>query len=180
MPVFLALGLIGFGLLLFSLAFNHDHDFDHGDVSFDHDMDHDISDSHGPSWFNLKIIASFLAAFGFGGVIARYYDQSYMVSSLIGIGSGFALGFLIYQLLGFVYRQQASSHVTTAEILGKKGYVTVRIAPNQPGEVILSAKGSQYSYVARTPDGNEINEGSAIEVVELLGETAIVKPVNQP
>lgn len=173
MLVFLTLGTVGFGLLLFSLVFDHGHDFDH-------DMDHSVSDGHGPSWLNLKIIASFLAAFGFGGVISRYYDQSFMMSSLIGIGSGFVLGFLVYQLLGFVYHQQASSHVTTAEIIGKKGYVTVRIAPDQPGEVMLSAKGSQYSYVARTLNGNEIKEGSAVEIVELLGETIIVKHVSQP
>ncbi len=179
MIVFLTLGMLGFGLLLLSLFV--DHDYDHGDMSFDHDISgHDAGTAgHGPGWLNLKVMASFLAAFGFGGAIARYYDWTWMVSSLIGVGNGFALGFVIYQLLHFFYSQQASSHVTTNEVLGQKGSVTVRIAPNMPGEVMLSVKGSQYSYVARTKDGSEIKEGSAVKVVEFLGETAIVKPVIQ-
>lgn len=174
MPVFITLGAIGFALLLLSLVFDHDHDYDHGDIAVGHDMGGD----HGPSWFNLKILASFLSAFGFGGAIARYYDFHWMSSSLIGAGSGLALGFVVYQSLGFFYRQQASSHATTAEVLGQKGFVSVRIAHDQPGEVMLSVKGSQYSYVARTLDGTDIKEGSAIEVVQFLGETAIVKPIS--
>lgn len=174
MSVFLTLGFIGLGLLLLSLVFDHDHDYDHGDVG----VDHGSGDGHdGPSWFNLKVVASFLAAFGFGGAIAGYYDLSWMSSSLVGVGSGFALGFVVYQSLGFFYRQQASSHVTTAEVLGGKGFVTVRIAPNQTGEVMISVKGSQYSYLARTVDGTEVKEGWPIEVVDLLGETAIVRSV---
>ena len=175
MPVFLTLGAIGFALLLLSLIFDHDHDYDHGDIA----VGHDVGGGHGPSFFNLKILASFLAAFGFGGAIARYYDIHWMPSSLIGVGSGLVLGLVVYQSLGFFYRQQASSHATTAETLGQKGFVTVRVGSSEPGEVMLSVKGSYYSYVARTLDGSEIKEGSAVEVVEFLGETAIVKPVRQ-
>lgn len=174
MPVFLTLGFVGLGLLLLSLVFDHDHDYEHGDVS----VGHDAGDGHdGPSWFNLKVVASFLAAFGFGGAIASYYGIGWMPSSLVGVGSGFVLGFVVYQSLGFFYRQQASSHVTAADVLGGKGFVTVRIAPNQTGEVMVSVKGGQYSYLARTADGTEVKEGWPVEVVELLGETAVVRSV---
>ncbi len=175
MPVFLVLGTIGFGLLVLSLIFDHGDGFDHGDVS----SGGDISDHDWPGWLNVKVIAAFLAAFGFVGAFARYYSYSMMQSSLMGLGGGLVLGGLMYWLLYFLYSQQASSHVTTAEVLKSRGVVSIAIRDGSPGEVTLTARGNQYSYVARTLDGNEIKEGSAVEVVEFLGETAVVKPVRQ-
>ncbi len=170
MPMFLTLLLVGFCMLMFSLLFDHDHDFDHGEMG--------DGDGHGmPRWLSLKVIAVFLTAFGAAGAIARFYDFSMMASSLIAIAAGLVLGFVVYQLLGLVYAQQASSHVTAGDVLHQRGHVTVRIAPGQVGEVACTVKGSQYSYLAQAQGGGEIAEGASVEIVETLGERVLVRPV---
>lgn len=131
MPVFLTLGTIGFGLLLTSLMFDHDHDYDHGDLS----AGHDGGDGHsGPGILNLKVIASFLTAFGAGGAIARQYGLGMMGSSLIGVVSGLFLAAVVYLILGWVYGLQGSSHATTHDIVGQAARVSVGIPPGQVGE----------------------------------------------
>lgn len=174
MPVFLTLGSVGFILLVISLVFDHHHDFDHGDLSLGDHGDHD--DGSGPRLLSLKVVAAFLAAFGFAGAIARYGNFSMMASSLVATASGFFLGAVAYKLLGLVYRQQASSHITQNDVLRQKGIVTVAIRGDQPGEVNITVKGSQYSYVARSLTGDSLKEGAPVEIVKFLGESVLVRP----
>jgi hypothetical protein len=78
-----AIGIFGF-LILAAMLFlgeltggDHDvggHDVGHGDV-----------DHGGPSVFSARIMASFLTAFGVGGVVARYYDFSQPAASGVGV-----------------------------------------------------------------------------------------------
>jgi len=173
MPVFLTLGLIGFGLLLVSLLFDSDHDYSHGDVGHDSDGDHS-----GPGVLNLKVIASFLAAFGAGGAIARQYQFGMVESSLIGLVSGAILAVVVYFILGWVYSLQGSSHATTSEVVGQMAMVSVGISPGQVGEVMLTMKGSQYSYPARAVTDIILKEGDIVRVRNFYAETAIVEPVS--
>lgn len=175
MSIFLTMLFIGFALMISSLFVDHDHDFDHGDV--DVTSAHEVSD--GPSWLNLKIISVFLAAFGAMGYITRYYHYSMMTSSLLALANGLALAFFVYKILELFYAQQASSHVSEAEVIGKTALVTVAISDFSVGEVTLIVKGSQLSYVARSAvfTGEPIKEGSLVRIDGLGGGVAIVSPL---
>lgn len=175
MSIFLTMLFIGFALMISSLFVDHDHDFDHGDV--DVTSAHEVSD--GPSWLNLKIISVFLAAFGAMGSITRYYHYSMMRSSLVALAGGFTLALCTYEILKAFYAQQASSHVSEAEVIGKTALVTVAISDFSVGEVTLIVKGSQLSYVARSAvfTGEPIREGSLVCINGLGGGVAIVSPL---
>lgn len=172
MPVFITLGTIGFILLLISFAFDHEHDYSHGDSD-------SAGDGHsGPGVLNLKVIASFLTAFGAGGLIAHHqYKFDMMVSSLMGLASGCALALVVYLALRWVYGLQGSSLATTSDIVGQMARVSVGISPGKSGEVMLAMKGSQYSYPARTLGGETFKEGDVVKVVNFYAETAIVQSV---
>ena len=78
MLVYGAIGIFGFLVLLVMLLVGEitggDHDAGGHDVAGEHgDTDH----GGGPSVLSARIMASFLTAFGVGGVVARYYDLSH-------------------------------------------------------------------------------------------------------
>src|SRR3990167_7102582 len=118
---FLAIGFVCGGFLiatmvlgelseLFEDVFSGDHD-----ISADHDIDHDVghdndgdaghdglADMHAPSMFSFRIILAFFAGFGIAGAIAIHFDQSILMSSLYGIGTGFVMGILNYFFVLFL------------------------------------------------------------------------------
>lgn len=175
MVIFGTLFGVGALMLLFSVIFGHDHDFDHGDMDMGgHDVDHGDG---GPRFLNMRILSSFMTAFGAAGLLARAYGYSAGSSSLFGVFGGIALGAVMYYLLKFTFAQQASSHVTSQDILNNRiAVVSVTIPPHGQGEVSLSVKGSQYTYIARSNHDTAIREGSRVLIVDMIGDGVIVTP----
>ncbi len=125
------------GIMLLTLVLGGDADAD-VEIDADFDMDLDVdADIDGDAevdggggfghWFSLKVICAFGTAFGAGGAIAKCYDASPTQSLLIALASGGVLGFLVSQLLGFLYKQQATSSYSRRSLLGKEGSVTMTI-----------------------------------------------------
>jgi len=112
-------GIASFGVLLLLLmllvgeVFGGDHDVGGHDISHG-DLDH----GGGPSVFSTRIIAAFLTAFGVGGVMGRYYDLSYPVSSGVGVVSGVVMASVVYQFAKLLYSQQASSELRMGALIG--------------------------------------------------------------
>jgi len=165
MPIFLSLMLLGLGLLFFSLLLGHDHDFDHGDLDGD----------HGPGLFNTKIVGSFLMAFGAVGALARFGGTSMTWSSVAGVAGGAAFGALMFALLRLLWAQQASSHVTREDLIGKTAVVEVAITGGGLGEVALQTKGSSITYLARAEDDQFIPAGALVKISSIAGDTARVR-----
>jgi membrane protein implicated in regulation of membrane protease activity len=169
--IFLAIALAGFLLVAGSFLFGHDHDVghDHDGGDAGHDGDATIS------IFSTKVLATLLMGFGAAGAIATSYKIDYLAASLIGLLTGVLLGGLMYAILGFFYKQQASSLVQTSSAVGCGGTVTVSIAENGLGEVGLEVEGHYTTYVARSQDGRPVPKGSAVRVVRTLGSQLVVE-----
>ncbi len=176
MLVFFSIATIGLAWLLMALIFGHDHDVEH---EVDHDTGHGEHDTGGDaptvSLFSSKVIATLIMGFGVAGGIASYYDQSWVVSSVWGLGSGFILAALMYGFMVILYGQQASTIIHTAGAVGKQGEVTVTIGENATGEVGLTVKNTYVTYVARSADGSSIPRGQIVYVREVVGSTLIVQ-----
>ena len=170
MLVYAAVGAFGVLVLLVMLflgdLFGGDHDADHG---FDHD-----GDAGGPGFLSARVIASFMTAFGVGGVVARYYELSHPVSSGVGIVAGFAMASLVYQFARFLYGQQSSSELRVATLVGTHGEVTISIPENGVGEIIVTVGGERSAHIARSKDGKAIGVGSEVVVAGLLGQSVVV------
>lgn len=175
MLLYAAIGAFGLLFLLVMLfigeIFGGDHDLhveaDHGEV------DH----GSGPSIFSARIIASFLTAFGVGGVVARYYALPHPVASGIGVVSGVVLAGLVYQFAKILYSQQASSEIHMTALVGRTAEVTIGIPEGGVGQVTLTVGGERTMHIARPGDGHRIPPGTEVVITALRGDSVVVDRV---
>jgi membrane protein implicated in regulation of membrane protease activity len=165
--VFLAIAGAGLIFLLVSLFFGEV--FEHFDTSFDHDLDHG-----GPSFFSPRVMSVFVTAFGGVGAIATYYGFSPVPASGFGFVSGVILSGLVFLFARFLYQQQASSEVRTADLVGQSARVVVGIPAGGVGQVRCRIGEELVDKIARSRDGALVPENAAVRVDEVLGEMVIV------
>lgn len=172
MVIFISIAIASFLIVAGSFLFGHDHDAGH-----DHDGGHDAGGTDSEptiSVFSSKVLSTLLMGFGAAGAIARHYELSYLLASLIGLACGMLLGGVMYLILSLFYRQQASSLVSTSSAVGCVGQVTVSIGKGSPGEVGLQLEGQYSTFMANSADGNPIAKGQSIRVVQTLGSQLVV------
>ena len=166
--VFLGIAGVGFVFLLISLLFGEI--FEHFEGGFDHDLDHG-----GPGFFSTRIMSVFITAFGGFGAVATHYGLSPLVSSGIGFGSGAFFASLIYAFARFLYGQQASTDVRSADLVGQTARVIVAIPASGVGQVRCRLGEELIDKIARAHDQKAIAENTVVRIDEVLGETVIVR-----
>lgn len=179
MMIYGALAAFGFLFLLAMLfvgeIFGGDHDVGAHDVSVEHgDADH----GGGPSVFSARIMASFLTAFGVGGLVARYYNLPHPAASGVGAASGLVLSGIVYQFAKFLHSQQASSNVRMADLVGRSAQVSVAIPEGGVGQIALSFGGERSEHIARSADGRALVRGVEVVVTGLRGDSVVVAPAS--
>lgn len=174
MNFFLIIGGVGLVLFLFSIFGGGEHDFDH-DAGIDSADGGDNDD--GSSFFSYRTIVTFMTAFGAAGALAKYFGLSIVWSSLIGAITGIAFGLFAWWLMRLAFRQQASSLVTSADILEKIAIVNIQITGGNLGEISVEAKGQRKCYQAKSVSGNTITENTAVKIVADTGVFVLVEPV---
>jgi membrane protein implicated in regulation of membrane protease activity len=148
----------------------------------DHDLGaHEIPEGHaetdhggGPSIFSARIMASFVTAFGVGGVVGRYYDLTHPAASGVGVVSGLVMSSIVYQFAKFLYSQQASSEVRMSSLVGRFAEVSVAIPAGGVGQVALTFGGERTEHVARTADGRPLTRGAEVVITGLRGDGVVV------
>jgi membrane protein implicated in regulation of membrane protease activity len=175
MFIYAAIGAFGFLFLVVMLfvgeLFGGDHDIHAGDIGADHG---DVGHEGGPSIFSARVMASFLTAFGVGGVVARYYGLPHPAASGIGVVSGIVMSGLVYQFAKILYSQQASSDIHMAGLVGRTAEVTIGIPKGGVGQVTLEYGGERTTQIARSGDGGAIPPGTVVVVKALLGDSIVV------
>jgi membrane protein implicated in regulation of membrane protease activity len=175
--IYAAIGAFGLLFLLIMLFVGEIFGGDH-EVHFDHDgsVEHgDVSEGGGPSIFSARIMASFLTAFGVGGVVARYYDLPHPAASGVGIVAGIVMATLVYQFARILYGQQASSEVRMTSLVGQAAEVSVGIPAGGVGQVSLAFGGERTMQIARSSDGSPIPTGTEVKITGLRGDSVVVE-----
>jgi hypothetical protein len=169
-----AFGFLFLAALLFvGELFGGDHDVSAHDVSVGHgDVDH----GGGPSIFSSRIMASFLTAFGVGGVVARYYNLSHPAASGAGVVSGLVMGGLVYQFAKVLYSQQASSSVPMTALVGRSAEISVAIREGGVGQITTTFGGERAEHIARSADGRALPLGAEVVITGLRGDSVVVAP----
>jgi membrane protein implicated in regulation of membrane protease activity len=168
--VFLAIAAVGFLFLLVSLVFGEL--FEHfGDGHFDHDFSHG-----GPSFFSIRILSVFVTAFGGFGAVGIHYGLSTPASSGVGFLSGLFFASLIYTFARFLFGQQATTEVRSADLVGRMARVVVAIPAGGVGQVRCQVGEELIDQTAQTRDGSPLAENTIVTVEEVLGDTCIVRP----
>jgi membrane-bound ClpP family serine protease len=170
MLIFLCVTVAGFILLVGGSIFGHDHD---GHVEHGHDAGHGAEAV--VSVFSVKVIGTFILGFGAGGAIAAYYGANPLVASFIGLAVGFLMGLLMYGIMRLIYGQQATSIVTA---VGEIGTVTTAIGRDGTGEVDLTLRGQNRTFLARSADTKPIPRGRQVKVVHTAGSQLVVREVD--
>ncbi|MCS7026336.1 MAG: YqiJ family protein [Bryobacteraceae bacterium] len=165
--VFLILGGAGFLFLLVSLVF--------GEI-LEHfgDLDQGGGLHEGPSLFSPRVISVFLAGFGASGAIASAYGASPLLASGIGFASGIALAAVIFVFAKFLFGQQATTSVDSADVVGQLARVVVGIPRDGLGQVRCKVGESLVDRIARSKDGAPIPENATVKIEEVVGEIVIV------
>ena len=178
MLIYGAIGIFGFLILAAMLFLGELTGGDHDVVG--HDVGHGDADHGGPSVFSARIMASFLTAFGVGGVLARYYGLSHVAASGVGIVAGAAMSGLVLQFAKILYSQQASSELRMQTLVGASAEVSVAIPANGVGQVALNVGGERSEHVARAADGKAIARGAAVVVTGVGADSVLVSPAGSP
>jgi membrane-bound ClpP family serine protease len=163
---------IGFLILIMSLLFGGDADTD-ADV-----VDDTPGAGHGPSIFSVKMVALFAVGFGAVGFGMRATTEaSMMMSSLGGLGGAVVVGIAGYLILRGLYASQASSTITSADIIGKTANLVDAIAEGSNGQISCVLRGREVTFLARSKDGQSIERGVPVRVVGKVGSIVTVEPV---
>lgn len=180
MLIYAMIGAAGFilllGMLLVGEVFGGDHEVGAHDVAVEH-ADADVG---GPSLFSVRIMASFLTAFGVGGIVARYYDLSHPAASGVGVAAGIVMAAIVYQFAKVLYGQQASSELKMTSLVGKTAEVSVGIPAAGVGQVTLTVGGERTEHIARSAGGAAVPRGTEVVITALRGDSVIVSPVSAP
>jgi hypothetical protein len=175
MLIYAAIAAFG---LLFLLVMLVGGDIFGGDHDIGHDFGHDagIGDHGGPSIFSVRIMASFLTAFGVGGVLARYNGLSHVMSSGVGLIAGVVMSAIVFQFAKLLYSQQASSELRMQTLVGTSAEVSVGIPAGGVGQISLNVGGQRSEHVARAADGRALPRGAVVVITGLGADSVIVAP----
>ena len=181
MLIYGAIAAFGFLFLLIMLftgeIFGGDHEVSAHDVSVEHG---DAGHGGGPSVFSVRIMASFLTAFGVGAVVARYYNLSHPAASGVGVAAGIVMSGIVYQFARVLYSQQASSDVRMAGLVGRSAEVSVAIPQGGIGQIALAFGGERSEHIARSADGRALLRGAEVVITGLRGDSVVVAPAGSP
>jgi len=172
MLIYAAMAAFGFLVLLVMLFAGVDHEVGAHDLSVEHG---DAGHGGGPGLFSGRIMASFVTAFGVGGLVARYYNLSHPAASGVGTIAGVLMAGLVYQFAKILYSQQASSEVRMTGLVGRSAEVSVAIPRAGVGQIAVSFGGERSEHIARSEDGRALSRGVAVVITGLRGDSVVVK-----
>ncbi|PPD57282.1 NfeD family protein [Dehalogenimonas etheniformans] len=173
MYIFLAIGIIGFIILLVSFIFGEITDFAQDTIG-------DVTGNevgHGPGPFSLRSIAAFTTGFGFVGYIFSELGWDPLQAALPGLLFGALMSLLSIVLVKALIKQQASGSFGLSELVGKPVDISTPIPQGGVGAVTLVFKESSQTFIARTKDGSPLEAGAPAKITNFQGRTAIVEKI---
>lgn len=171
--VFLIIAAIGFVFLLVSLVL--------GDIFDGLGIDADMgSGAEGHALLDSRVLSVFVTAFGGFGAIGTQMGLGLVGSSLLGLAGGLGMGGVVSLFARFLYRQQATSSVTTSQMVGRTAQVVVSIVPGSLGQISCRIGEERVEKLARAKDNQEIKAGSIVRVDGIAGDSVIVSPYTEP
>jgi membrane-bound ClpP family serine protease len=125
------------------------------------------------------IIATFLAGFGGGGLLANSYLQLSLGKGVfVAVLTGLVLSGGTFLVLDLLFRStQAGSEYSLNDMVGRTVQVITPIPENGTGEVALVAKGTRICTPARSVDGKAVRRDAAVTIVRVVGNICYVRLV---
>ena len=171
MIIFATIFGIGFIILLISLIFG-------GDADVDTHVDANTDVGHGPSILSVKMIALLMVGFGATGFGFRATtDYTMFQSSMTGVVGAIVLSSIGYFILRVFYTSQASSTVEDSDIIGQQANLIDMIDNARNGQVSCIIRGREFTFLARSNDGQSINKGAMVRITGKTGNIVSVEKI---
>jgi len=174
--IFVITALIGMFFFLGQLFLGGgDTDVD-ADVDTDVDIgDNDVSDHESEAKiFSVRSLFVALTFFGIGGKLSMYFEVGFWISVIIGLASALVAAWIVYLMMNFLFKQQASSLITDKQFVGLSGIVSTTIGKNSIGEVVVELNGQRKYMPARSKDNKPIAISSTVKIVDVTSGVLIV------
>jgi len=171
--VFLIIAALGFIFLLVSLVVGDIFD----GLGFETNLD---GGADGHALLDSRVLSVFVTAFGGFGAIGTQMGLGLVGSSLLGLAGGLGMGGVVSLFARFLYKQQATSSVGTAQMVGRTAQVIVSIVPGSLGQVSCRIGEERIEKLACSKDNQEIKAGSIVRVEGIAGDSVIVSPYTEP
>lgn len=126
------------------------------------------------------VMASFATGFGAAGIISTLaFNATAFVSLIWATLGGILLGGAMQFFFGAILlRSQGSSEVRVSSMEGTLAEVTVPIPEESNGQIAFIAQGRRVTFVARDVDNGAIPRGRQVEIVRVVGGTAVVREID--
>jgi membrane protein implicated in regulation of membrane protease activity len=157
----------------------------HIEAGASHAAHADVGWSHGEMpgfspWSPTVLCATLTGSGGLGYLGLTSWNMGPGGSVLLGVVGGVGLGGVTFVTLAWLFRRlQASSHVDTAELIGRHARVSTAIEPDSAGAVSFEAAGSRMVVPARSIDAAPIPMGADVEIVRVDGAVYQVKETRE-
>jgi len=150
----------------------------------DIDMDADIGssdvDSSGGGVGVIKGFLTFISVTSWVIKILLATQKHPAMAIGIGIVTGIAALLLLNYLLITLLKNDSNVNYTLEDALYQSGTVYLKIPEGKDSGIIhVNVKGAKREMKARSFDGTEIKTGSAIDVMDIDGEYAVVRPIQK-
>jgi membrane protein implicated in regulation of membrane protease activity len=124
--------------------------------------------------FTIQSMSAFLTLFGLVGLTLHPE-----FGTAVALGGGVMAGVVAAQATEFLVRAtlslQSSGSVTLADAIGAEGTVYLTVEPTTGGKVQVTVSGRLREYEAVSVDGERLETGAPIEVVNADGNALVVK-----
>jgi len=149
---------------------------------FSHDGDIDISDIDGGiSLFTIKSLTAFFAIGGWSGMVAAGAGCKEWLTVIIALIAGCTAFYLVYLAFKQFTKMQSSGNIDLKNAIGRTVSVYVSIPENMTGKgkITMNLQERFTEIDAMTKENRKIKTDELVEIVELLGDTVIVKSINK-
>lgn len=159
METFVVVGIVGAALVVLTLLF--------GDL-----LDGVLEGVDlGGGIFSTPVIGGFLAAFGLAGALT-VGALGAVAAALVGVVAGLVLGAATFGFTRRVMTMSTDATPRTADLVGRRGRVLVRVPEGGYGQVRVPYLGQQFQLSARAT--TPLQAGADVVVVEVLSATAVL------
>lgn len=169
------LGALGIIYNLGSLFGGDTMDLDSSGMDADLDID-DADDS--PKIFSFRLLFGGFLGFAIGGGISSFNGWGVPTQLIVGAVSAVFFGFLAFYLAKFMYSLQGDSSVSTDDVVGKSGTVTVRTGDTGKAMVKVSTGNGPQEFLCTSTDKRiKLKVGETVQVDSRLGGELVVSRI---
>jgi membrane protein implicated in regulation of membrane protease activity len=152
-------------------SLEHEHDAQHhGVLNKDYGESLAHAGGHSPDLanfnpFSIVSIASFLAAFGGGGLLAGNNGAGLAISLLAAMLAGTVMAVFFWLVVGkWLFSMQGTSQARQADMIGLEAEVITPLSHDKTGEIAYIMRGTRFTAPARLDSEGEVGRNEKVRI----------------